>query len=661
MRGIEILCNPASASVVQSGMAVTTFAGYPGSQGEGDGKLTDATFACPFGVALDDADNVYVTDAQGESVRKISPAGIVSTLANPLDSPGGIARDASGNLYVASTRTDKIFQISPSGALSSTAVREWGGATVLPVGVAIDGAGNTYVVGRGTHAIYKFSPGGAASVFAGGEKVEGSADGTGAAARFKLPFGVAIDPDGNVFVSDEGNHTIRKITPAEVVTTVAGAAGVEGASDGSAATARFSHPAGVTIGPGGNLYVVDNGNRTIRMITPDGVVSTVAGTALATGAADGYGAAASFSDPYGIVADKAGALYVTDCGNHTIRKLIPSIGTRTVSVTPPPMVFAETGTVTTLAGKLGEGGSVDGTGEFARIWSDTMRAMDPDGYLLLAEGYPTHALRKVSKTGVVSTITRENNANDTLAYPAFTFDPAGNMYTAKRRPGGSVEGLTRRDTSGNVTTIYAEVYGAPGLGRIVADGFGNVYGIDGDQIDRITVSPVSATVFAGTTASFAPRYHFDGPGPVARFQSPSGIVVDTEGNVFVTDAANLVIRKISPDGVVSTFAGKVGRSGTAPGYHSAVVDGTADAARFYYPQGLAIDGQNNLYVIDNHTIRKITPNREVRTIAGLAGVKGFADGMGAAARFSRLDSIVVDKEGTIYVGDNNTIRKIVQK
>jgi sugar lactone lactonase YvrE len=654
-------------------MAVTKLAGYIGSQGSGDGDLEQATFACPFGIALDDATNLYVTDAQGQSVRKITPTGIVSTLAGQFRAPGGIARDSVGNLYFADTLADTIYRIASFGAVSKIAVFGLGGASVLPVGVAVDASGNIYVVGRGSNVVYKVSPAGVVATFAGKENTEGAADGASSDARFKSPFGVAIDVSGNIFVSDGGNHTIRKITPEGAVTTVAGAPGLTGSSDGIGAASRFRNPSGVTIDAMGNLYIVDNGNRTIRMMTPAGVVSTVAGTALAAGATDGYGALASFKDPYGIVVDGAGNLYVSDCGSNTIRKLTPNGDTRTVTITPPASVFPENGTVTTLAGKPGETGSADGEGSNARFSNIGPLAVDQAGSIIVGDGFPNNLLRKVSPSGSVTTLAGTKGSLNTSRdgtgsqasfseFPGITVDTAGNIYIPGPGSGGGISaGLRKVTPTGSVSTIDVPIYGGVRLGAITADPIGNIYAIDRDRIDKITLSPISADIFAGQLDSFAPRYHFDGLGSAARFNSPGSIVVDTAGNVFVTDSANLVIRKISPDGVVSTFAGKVGRPGMGPDYDSATVDGIGEAARFDYPVGLAIDGANNLYVNDNHTIRKITPGRMVTTVAGLAGVRGFVDGVGAAARFGELSAIAVDKAGTIYVTDNWTIRKIVQK
>src|SRR6267154_2251800 len=191
----------------------------------------------------------------------------------------------------------------------------------FPKGVALDSAGNIYVSDRENHTIRKITPAGAVSTFAGTPDIFGSADGTGAAARFNLPEGVATDSADNVYVADEGNNTIRKITPAGVVTTLAGTAGVSGSSDGTGLAARFNLPRGIATDSAGNLYVAELVNNTIRKITPVGVVSTLAGTTGVIGSTDAAGAAASFNSPVGVATDSAGNVYMADTSNNTIRKI----------------------------------------------------------------------------------------------------------------------------------------------------------------------------------------------------------------------------------------------------------------------------------------------------------------------------------------------------
>jgi len=220
-----------------------------------------------------------------------------------------------------------------------------------PAEVALDGANNLYVADTGNHTIRKITPAGVVSTFAGSPGVPGSADGTGSAARFNSPIGVSLDGAGNLYVGDADNDTIRKITPAGIVTTFAGKAGEIGSADGTGSNARFSGPRGVAVSAAGDVYVADTFNDTIRKITPAGVVSTLAGLAGATGSTDGTGSAARFNRPRGVAVDLASNVFVADTANDTIRRISPA------------------GVVTTVAGSALVGGSADGSVFVARFFA----------------------------------------------------------------------------------------------------------------------------------------------------------------------------------------------------------------------------------------------------------------------------------------------------
>ena len=183
----------------------------------------------------------------------------------------------------------------------------------------MDNSGNIYTADQPHHTIRKITPEGTATIFAGLNDTPGSANGTGSVARFNFPTGLAVDGAGNVYVADSGNNTIRKITPAAKVTTFAGSAGLFGNTDGTGTAARFNDPFGVAVDHSGNVFVTDTGNNTIRKITPARVVTTLGGLPLSPGTSDGAGINARFNSPRGVAVDSTGNIYVGDTGNHTIR------------------------------------------------------------------------------------------------------------------------------------------------------------------------------------------------------------------------------------------------------------------------------------------------------------------------------------------------------
>lgn len=354
--GVMSVC--AASAVRAEDYALTTFAGAANVTSGADG--TPGSFNNPYGVAIDAAKNVYVADTLNHTIRKITPGGAVSTLAGQAGQSGsangtgnaarfnfpvGIGVDAAGNVYVSEVINSTIRKITPAGevttfagaALQFGSANGNGGAARFsqPRGLALDAAGNVYVADGGNHTIRKITPSGDVTTLAGSAGQSGTANGTGAEARFNVPFGVAVDGAGNVYVADSENHTIRRVTPAGVVTTLAGTTGVAGAVDGTAGTARFTQPRGVTVDGGGNVFVADYGNSVIRHITAAGAVSTIAGTAGVVGEVNSVGAAARLYDPTDVVVDGA-TIYIADTTNNLIRRGQPAsqAALPTISVQP---------------------------------------------------------------------------------------------------------------------------------------------------------------------------------------------------------------------------------------------------------------------------------------------------------------------------------------
>jgi len=273
--------------------SVSTFAGQAGVQGSADGMGTNASFSNPWGLAIDSSNNLYVADTGNDTIRKITPSGAVSTLAGQAGNYGSANGTGSGALFGA------------------------------PRGLVVDTNGNVYVADTSNETIRKITPAGVVTTLAGLVNSFGTADGTGNGARFNFPEGLAVDASGNVYVADSGNSSIRKVTPAGVVTTFAGFTGSGGAADGTGNTARFNTPTGIAIDTDGNIYVADNGNNAIRKVTQAGAVTTLAGLSGNPGSADGIGSAVRFHFPSGVAVDASGNLFITDSQNNTIRATQP--------------------------------------------------------------------------------------------------------------------------------------------------------------------------------------------------------------------------------------------------------------------------------------------------------------------------------------------------
>lgn len=318
---------------------VTTFAGS-GTAGNTDGPGEAASFRSPEGVALDGLGNLYVVDRGNNLLRKIASDGTVSFVAGSgaaafadgtgsaaqLNFPWKSAVDPQGNIILADRDNHRIRKITPGGVVTTIAGTGVAGFADgpgnqakfnQPLDVAVDAAGSIYVADNLNHRIRKIATDGTVSTLAGAGTV-GSADGTGTAAQFRNPSGLDVDAAGNILVADRLNQKIRKITPAGVVTTVAGM-GTSGYLDGPANNARFADPYGIAVAADGALIIADLNNNKIRKVSAQGTVSTLAGTS--SGFADGAGVAAQFKSPTDVAVDANGVVYVADQGNNRVRRV----------------------------------------------------------------------------------------------------------------------------------------------------------------------------------------------------------------------------------------------------------------------------------------------------------------------------------------------------
>lgn len=318
---------------------VSTLAGSE-TPGLVDGIGALAKFNYPCGMVVDPEGNVFVADFANHTIRKITPRGVVSTYAGTgtpgaangfrlsasFNNPYGLALDMAGNLYVGDVANHRIRKIAADGTVTTLAGRTKGFSDLSgtqakfnhPYGVAVDSANNVYVADSYNNRIRKIEPDGRVTTLAGNGN-DGYVDGTGTEAEFYVPIDIAIDAAGNLFVGDEGNSSIRKITSKQDVTTLAGN-GKFSFADGVGREAIFNAPGALALDGDGNLYVADYLNNCIRRVTPAGEVRKIAGN-LQKGFADGRPADAQFYYPFGIAVDPSGIIYVGDHFNHRIRKI----------------------------------------------------------------------------------------------------------------------------------------------------------------------------------------------------------------------------------------------------------------------------------------------------------------------------------------------------
>lgn len=664
LAAFALLASPAlrAAATYATPYAFSTLTGVS-SIGSNDGPGAAARFYGPSGLACDAAGNLYVSDESNNTIRKITPAGVVSTLAGT----SGVRGSSDG------TGPDAQF--------------------INPVGIAVDATGNVFVADKINLIVRKISPAGVVTTIAGAPGDRGTADGSRNVARLFITGGAALDRAGNLFVAEWVNNTIRKIAPDGTVTTIAGQPGVYGTADGVGTAATFMFPYALAFDSQQNLWVGDligslrkiapDGTVTtvipssagylgigclaidstdaiyfatssaIRRRAPDGTITLIAGAASAVGSADGPAATARFNYPSGLAFDRAGNLFVADRNNNNVRKIAPD------------------GTVSTLAGLAPEyaTGATDGALTAARFSALGQIAAAPTGELYVADTVNS-TIRKISRDGAVTTFAgkagQRGNVDGTGEQARFdspygiALASDGNLYVSD----ASANTIRKVTAAGVVTTLAGSALGLPGA----VDGTGSaarfnypaglVVGLDANLYvaDRLNhtlrcITPAGVvTTFAGSSGSPG---NVDDFGAAARFDTPEGLAQDAAGNFYVSHSVRHgSIRKITPAAKVITLAGGAGGEASA-------VDGMGTAARFNQPKALAVDASGNVFVADgeNHVIRKVTPDGVVTTLAGLAEAAGSADGMGRKSRFLSPPGLSLDRDGAIYVTSGTTIRK----
>ncbi|MGZ4088229.1 MAG: NHL domain-containing protein, partial [Bacteroidia bacterium] len=615
--------------------------GTGGFGGDG-GPATSAKLNLPTGVAVDKAGNVYIADQGNNRIRKVSVStGNISTLAGAtasgytgdggpataatLNTPYAICLDTAGNIYIGDVGNSAIRRITKStGNISTVAGNgtygysgDGGAATFAKLGsprsVFVDAPGNIFISDANNDVIRKVTASsGIISTIAGTGATGYTGDGGPAtAAKLCSPVGISADASGNVFFTENCSNAIRKITASTgKISTICGNGTLGFAGDfGQATAALLNVPAGICTDAAGNIFIGDNGNNRVRMITASsGVITTFAGATQGGYSGDGTSASLSeLNDPQAVAIDTAGNIYIAEWKNNCIRKITKS-----------------TGFISTVAGNGTGGFSGDGgPATLAQLYSPTGVAVDKAGNIYISDDN-NYRIRKVTKaTGIISTIA------------------------------GTGSGGMGGDGGPAVSAQVKDPYG------MCLDTAGNLYFADNGNhaVRKISKATGNITTVAGNgTSGYSGN---GGAATLATLNQPTSVFVDGSNNVFIADAGNHVIRKINGStGLISTFAG-TGLSGISGDSLPAT------SAKMNRPTGVCADAAGNVYISDaNASVIRIVRATDgtIYTLSGKRNISGYAGdgGIPANALFNNPYMICLDKPGQLYIVDelNNRLRRM---
>jgi uncharacterized protein (TIGR03437 family) len=567
-------------------------AGGPRSFNDG-GPAIAALLHLPEGVAVDKNGNVYIADTGDNCIRIVTTDGIINTFAGDsypsfsgdtaaavdaeLHTPSDVAVDSSGNVYIADTANASIRKVTTDGLINTVAGNQTVGSTgdgaaatsaslLAPISLAVDSSGNIFILENGDAKVRKVDTKGNINTIAGTGAEGFSGDGGDPLkATMNFPTGLAIDGSGNLYIADALNLRIRKISSGSI-STIAGNGVLSYSGDGGPAlSAQMNQPEGVAVDAAKNLYVADTENNVVRKIS-NGIITNFAGNGTAGSGGDGGAAtSAQLKAPQAVAVDAAGNVYIADSGNSRVRRVSPD------------------GTISTVAGNGTPGyGGDGGAAASAQLYTPTAVAVDASGNLYIAD-FNNSRIRKVSAAGIISTV-------------------AGNGNSGYSGDGGPA--------------ANAQINMAQG---VAVDSYGNLY--IGDTGNN-AVRQVSAGGLISTVAGNGlVGYTGDGGSAIqAQLGNPSAVAVDTAGNLYVADGSAR-IRKVYPNGLITTIAG----NGTA-GYSGD--GGGGIAAQLSGPSGLALDSAGNVYVADtgNNAVRMLQPSGFGLSVSAVTNGAGFQTG-----------------------------------
>lgn len=425
-------------------------------------NVAPAFFPFPAAIGCDAGGNLFVGDTSLHTIQKIDPSGKVRLVAGAsgqtgtadgtgssalFNQPGGLTAAANGELMICDTANGTVRRITADGIVSTFAgssttrgSADGPGTQALfsaPAGIARDAAGSFYVTDSSNHTIRKVTADGTVSTIAGAPGISGASDGTGTAARFNFPTGIAVDAGGNVYVADTHNNLIRRITPAGMVTTVAGVPAISGFQDGDGSTTLFNLPGGLGFDAAGNLYVADTGNSVIRRISPAGHVTTLAGLPTVGGHKDGARLDALLNQPKALAVAANGDIYVTDTGNSAIRRVTSEgiVATLDLSMGAPTIVTQPRSLTVAAGGSASFAVVADGAGTLAYQWQK-------DGTAITGATTPTYLISSANSisAGNYSVVVSNAGGSVTSAVATLTVNASTTPSTPPAAPGGKSGG-----------------------------------------------------------------------------------------------------------------------------------------------------------------------------------------------------------------------------
>jgi trimeric autotransporter adhesin len=624
-------------------VAGTGVSGGQGPAGDG-GPATSATLSIPLAMAFDSSGNLYIADAGANRIRMVNTSGIISTFAGngndanagdgglainaSLDGPSGIAFDLNGNLLIADTGNDNIRMVSPAGIITKVAGTgnpafdgpNGTAATAafsLPTGVAVDHLGNIYISDTGNQLVRMISTAGITSVIAGTPSKRGSfGDGRQAnTAELNNPGAILFDTAGNLYIADVGNDRVRRVTSNGVISNYAGSGTIGAGGDGGYAIAANINLQSIAMDPQNNLYIADGGNFRVREVTAsNGFITTIAGNGL-----DSY-------NPTNLLFNN-GTVYFSDSTANRIRQFNLAAGAASIGV------FAGNGQETwdaaddvALTARLNgpRGLSIDSKGNiyFADSKNFVVREITPEGALVNLAG---NAINIDTGDGALATAAQLSGPVDV----AFA-NGSGNLYILEQAgerirvitPNGNIATYAGTGVPGTPTSITGTATSLPvnGPQGLAIDSSGTLYIADtGNNLIRTVTTAGNMTTIIGNGA---PGYTGDGgPALSASVRNPTGVAVDSFGNIFIADTRNNVIREVGTDGIISTVAG----TGTA-GYNG---DGSpATSFQLNQPSAIAIGPSCSVLVADvaNQRIRQVFPSVAYSVTTNPSGLQILADG-----------------------------------